>query len=542
MTSPPPSHTLLQTLSIFFDRRILSVFVLGILSGLPWLMIGSALSLWLKEVGVSRTEIGYAGLIFTVFAINFLWSPLLDQIRPRLGARLGQRRGWIILCQIVIVGACLLMSTLSADAHVKGIALTGLIIAIAAATQDIAIDAYRVDLFEPDDAPRISAAAAAATSGWWTGYAGLGFFPLMLSDIGWSWPSLYVVMGLMSLFFCAFVLFSPDAPSNRRATIPALYRDNLALISLTSIGARIVIMALLITPFLLVIWCLNGSPGMPESISSHPLYVPAIAAVEASLFLTLMWRLRALRTSRPQPKATPHLATVPAWLLTTIVAPFEDFFRRNGVRFALSLLLFIFIFKLGESFLGRMSIVFYKEVGFDNTEIAAYSKLLTWLVTIVAAVPCGILNAHFGLIKGLYISGACMAASNLMFCLIAFAGPDIPLYIATVIVDGLTAAWASIAFVSFISMLCNHTFSATQYALMASLSTLGRTTVASFSGQAVDALDGNWSVFFVITALMVIPSLLLLWRLSPRLRELYLRPGAPGAQSPTTSAASDQAH
>lgn len=515
-------RTLAQTFAIFFDRRIVSVFILGILSGLPWLMIGSSLSLWLKEVGVSRTEIGYAGLIFTVFAINFLWSPLLDQIRPRLGVKLGQRRGWIILCQLVIVTACLVMSTLAADSQVKIIALVGLVIAIAAATQDIAIDAYRVDQFAPEDAPHISAAAAAATSGWWTGYAGLGFFPLMLSDMGWSWPSLYILMGMMSLFFCLFIFFSPDPPNNRQAVIPALYRENLALISLTSIGARLAILMLLLTPFAVVVWCLNGSPGMPAAISSHPLYIPAIAALEALLFMALLWRLRALRSGRQRALSTPRFAKVPAWLLTTIVAPFEDFFRRNGVRFALGLLLFIFIFKLGESFLGRMSIVFYKEVGFDNTEIAAYSKLLTWLVTMIAAVPCGILNAHFGLIKGLYVSGICMAASNLMFCLIAAVGADIPLYIATVIVDGLTAAWASIAFVSFISMLCNHTFSATQYALMASLSTLGRTTVASFSGQAVDALDGNWSIFFVITALMVIPSLLLLWRLSGRLRELYL--------------------
>lgn len=518
---------LAETLAIFFDRRIVSVFILGILSGLPWLMIGSSLSLWLKEVGVSRTEIGYAGLIFTMFAINFLWSPLLDQIRPRLGLRLGQRRGWIVLCQLVIVAACMVMSTLAADSQVKTIALVGLVIAIAAATQDIAIDAYRVDQFEPKEGAFISAAAAAATSGWWTGYAGLGFIPLMLSDMGWSWPSLYILMGLMSLFFCLFVFFSPDPPTKRHQVIPALYQENLAVIRLTSIGARVVILLLLMTPFLIAIWCLNGSPGISSAISGHALYIPAIAAIEALLFLVLLWRLRALRHSRQCPTASPYFAKLPAWLLTTIVAPFEEFFRRNGVRFALSLLLFIFIFKLGESFLGRMSIVFYKEVGFDNTDIAAYSKLLTWLVTMIAAVPCGILNAHFGLIKGLYISGICMAASNLMFCLIAAQGPDISLYIATVVVDGLTAAWASIAFVSFISMLCNHTFSATQYALMASLSTLGRTTVASFSGQAVDALDGNWSVFFVITALMVIPSLLLLWRLSPRLRELYLKPRQP---------------
>jgi PAT family beta-lactamase induction signal transducer AmpG len=198
------------------------------------------------------------------------------------------------------------------------------------------------------------------------------------------------------------------------------------------------------------------------------------------------------------------------WLLVTLVEPFRDFFNRNGFKLAMSILLFIFLFKMGEAFLGRMSIVFYKEIGFTNTEIGSLSKLLNWWVTIVFAVIGGMVNIRYGIYRGLMVSGIAMASSNLMFALMASVGPDKMLFVATIFVDGFTAAWGSVALVAFISLLCNQAFSASQYALMASLGVLGRTFMASSSGFLVDWMDGNWAAFFILTALMVIPSLLFL--------------------------------
>lgn len=513
-----------NNLRIFLDRRIITVFCFGMLSGLPWVMIGSALTLWLKEAGVSRTDIGYAGFIFTVFAINFLWSPLLDQVRLPLFRKLGSRRNWIFLCQILIAASCLLMSTLSPASGVKIIVLTALLIAIAAATQDIAIDAYRVDLFDAKDAAFISAGAAAATSGWWTAFAGLGMVPLLLSDQGWKWPQLYLLMGVTTLVLASCIFWSPAPPtSSRQEHLNKLQQSNRQLMALTSASKRNALLFLLLAPIALAIWTLSGNTGLPTALVSHPLWIPAVVVTEVALFLGLLWYLHQLQhqssgLGRPNDGV---LTAFYAWLLTTVVAPFDDFFQRNGTRLALSLLLFIVLFKLGEAFLGRMSIVFYKEVGFSNTEIAAYSKLLTWGITMAGAIPCALLNARFGLVKGLVVSGIFMAASNLMFSVLAFTGPNVPMFIATIVVDGLTTAWASVAFVGFISMLCSHTFSATQYALMSSLASLGRTTLAAFSGQMVDGLGGNWALFFAITAFMVVPSLLILIGLKKALNQLY---------------------
>ncbi|POB65375.1 MFS transporter, partial [Vibrio vulnificus] len=182
------------------------------------------------------------------------------------------------------------------------------------------------------------------------------------------------------------------------------------------------------------------------------------------------------------------------------------------VRVALTLLLFVFLFKIGEAFLGRMSITFYKEVGFSNEQIGYYSKLLGWGITIFFTLVGSMINVKFGIVRGLMIGGIAMAASNLMFAWMAEVGPNENLFLATLIVDNFTSAFSTVAFVSFLTMVTGQAFSATQYALLASLGNFGRTTLASFSGELVDYLD-NWSVFFVITALMVIPSLIMLYSL-----------------------------
>lgn len=504
-------------------------------------MIGSMLTLWLRESGISRTEIGYAGLIFTVYALNFLWSPLLDQVRIRILPRLGQRRNWIVLCQLTIIGACFSMSLLSPENSAKAVVLVGLIIAFSSATQDIAIDAYRVDLFKQNEAGSISAAAAAATAGWWTGFAGLGYLPLALSDMGWQWPQLYLLLAVVSAGFTVLTLFSPDPPERSVAARDARFSQNITIFSRIPSATALGLTLLMLLPLIIAVWAIAGSPGLPTTITANPLYIPGLVILELSLLIAIITGLGLIRNRVSRSGAAvshPRLSVMPAFLCTTAIAPLEEFFKRNGVKFAIGLLAFVLLFKIGEAFLGRMSIVFYTEIGFSNTEIATYSKMVTWWVTVAAAIPCGLLNARFGLVKGLMISGICMAASNLLFSLIAVTGPDLNLYLLTIIVDGITTAWGSVAFVSFISMLCNHAFSATQYALLASLGNLGRTTLASFSGQMVDGLGGNWSLFFIITAFMVTPSLILLWVMKDWLISFYKLGGTgtePKTKKPATN-------
>lgn len=161
--------------------------------------------------------------------------------------------------------------------------------------------------------------------------------------------------------------------------------------------------------------------------------------------------------------------------------------------------------------MGKMSIIFYKEVGFSKSDIAIYSKGLGWVVTVVSSLLGGYIAIRSGVVKALMAAGIFMASTNILFSLLAWSGKVEWLFALAVLLDDLAAAIATVVFVAFISLLVDRNYTATQYALLASIGTLGRTTIAASSGVLVDGLGGDWGVFFIITAVMVIPSLALLW-------------------------------
>ncbi|MDV7104747.1 MFS transporter [Vibrio sp. TH_r3] len=425
-----------KTLKSYLDRRLLWVMMLGCSSGFPWVLIGSNMSGWLKDAGLTRAAIGYFGSVFAVYAINFLWAPLIDRVKlPLLHNQLGQRRSWIFLCQCIILIGTVIIAGVNPATDLVFTSMVALGIATASATQDIAIDAYRIDTFPKSEAHKLPQASAMAVIGWWTGYSLPGYLAFINADsIGWN-GVYYGMAGIMAILIIFTLLVGE----------PVTRRDEL------------------------------------QQIAEHK-YNKVVKS---------------------------HLAT---WISVTVIEPFADFFKRNGVQVAITLLLFVFLFKIGEAFLGRMSITFYKEVGFSNEQIGQYSKLIGWWVTIFFTLVGSMFNVKFGIVRGLMIGGVAMASSNLMFAWIASVGPSEHLFLATIIVDNFTTAFSTVAFVSFLTVLTGQAFSATQYALLASLGNFGRTTLASFSGELVDYLD-NWSLFFVITALMVIPSLIMLYSL-----------------------------
>lgn len=435
-----------QALASYQDIRLLFIFFMGCASGFPWVLIGSNMSGWLNDAGLSRAAIGYFGSIFVVYALNFLWAPLLDRIKlPLLGRYLGQRRSWILLMQSLMLFATLAIAYTNPGESLLFTSLLAMTIALASATQDVAIDAYRIELIG-DDTIRVAPAAAMGVIGWWTGYSLPGYLAFSHAD-QYGWPAVYLGMAALIALLMIFTLLSREPNTER-----------------------------------------------------EQLQQAAAARYQASLGRTA---------------GKPYLV----WLSVTVFEPFVEFFRRNGWQLAILILSFVFLFKIGEAFLGRMSIQFYKEVGFSNEQIAEYSKLVGWVATIGFTLIGSAINIRFGIIRGLFIGGVAMAASNLMFAWIALAGPKPELFIAAILVDNFTAAFSTVAFVSFLTWLTGRAFTATQYALLASLGNLGRTTLASFSGELVDALAGNWALFFVITALMVIPGLCLLLIVGKKLQQ-----------------------
>jgi len=444
-----------QSLSVYFERRMGRILLLGIISGFPWVLIGSSLSLWLKEDGLSRTTIGWAGLIFGVYAFNFLWAPLIDRIRvPWLTDRLGHRRAWIATLQAVILVCLAAWSVADPTANLAGVIAVGLVIAVASATQDITIDALRIEQIGTSEGEAMAAGAAIAVVGWWTGYKLGGIVALETATAFQNagvedyWQTTFLVLGVVVVLCNIGLMFVREAPAAARIAAQA---DDENLVA-SRIG-------------------LSGG----------------------------------------------GLGRAGAWLASTVVSPLTSFFRRNGFAIAAAVLGFIFLFKIGEAFLGRMSLVFYKEIGFSKSDIALYSKGLGWITTVTFTLLGGLFAIRIGLVRAMFVSGIAMALTNLLFAVLAWTGKSELMFALAVVMDDLASSFATVTFVAFISMLVDRTYTATQYALLASIGTAGRTLFAASSGALVDWLDGDWGTFFVITTLMVIPSLVCLWAIRGRL-------------------------
>jgi len=419
------------------DRRFLTILLFGFCSGFPYVLTGSVLTLWLQETGFSRSTIGFIGAVGTVYAINWMWAPFVDRIKlPILYRLFGQRRSWILMCQMAI--AVLLFAISLGDPRENLLYVTVIAVAIAAfgATLDIAVDAYRITIFSREEMDaKMPYAAAMATSGWWAGYGFIGgalALALGGETIGLDWPTVYRYLILIYLFIFVFVVTVPE---------PVIEDADL----------------------------------IPE-------------------------------TDNKSKKSAAN------WMAEYFVRPFKEFFDRCGFRLAFAVLIFLLVFKLGEAMLGRMSLIFYVEVGFTTDQISFYQKFFGGLVTAAFSIVAATVNTRFGVIRGLFVAGVAMAAANLLYALIAVVGPSINLLMLTLVIDNFFVAFSTVAFVSFVSYFTSRTYTGTQYALMVSISNLGRTTLAASSGVLVDFLDGDWAFFFVLTSLMVIPGLcLLLW-------------------------------
>ena len=447
-------QTLSETFAIYFDRRMIKILLLGAISGFPWVIIGSSLSLWLKEDGLSRSTIGWAGLIFAVYAFNYLWAPIIDRVRiPWLTNKIGHRRGWIVLMQAIILISLVCWSLINPTTNLALVISIGLVIAIASATQDITVDALRIEQIGEHEGKSMQAGAAMAVVGWWTGYKLGGFVALNAAQ-------LFQEAGFINYWQITFLVLG-----------------------------------------IIIVACNIGLMFINESLVTN----------------RKEFQKRTDQFIEDKLGSSNFMAKSFAWITGTVAGPIISFFKKNGFNIALAILGFVFLFKVGEAFLGRMSVIFYKEMGFTKSDIALYSKGLGWITTVIFTLLGGLFAIRSGVIKAMFVSGILMALTNILFSFLAWSDKSELLFAIAVIFDDMAAAFATVAFVAFISMLVDRNYTATQYALLASIGTAGRTTLAASSGAMVDWLNGDWGIFFIITAVMVIPSLILLYTIRNKL-------------------------
>lgn len=395
----------------FSTASAFTLFMFGIASGLPFLLVGLTLSTWLRDAGLALSTIGLISYTSFFYVFKFLWAPLID--RYSLPA-FGRRKGWLIISLVTLIAAFCAMALTGPENSLSLFITWVALAALAGATLDTVVDAYRIEIAPPE---KQAALAATYILGYRIAIIISGAFALYIAELA-GWKATYLAMAAC-------------------------------------------------------------------------LMVPLIAAALAK-----------------EPEIPAQAVKREIHLKDAFALPFGEFFTRNGRTLALLLLIFVGIFKLPDQMIGVLAGPFYLDSGYTKADIATVSKLYGVWIGIAGAFLGGICIAAFSLRSMLVVAAICLALSNLAYLLMASHPGEQWAFMAAISADNLSLGFAGVVLVAFMSSLTHPSFTATQYALLASLANLPGKFVGGISGFIVEAY--GYSLFFIFSALSVVPTLLLL--------------------------------
>lgn len=497
-----------EALTTYSSPAVLALLLLGFAAGLPYMMVFSTLSVWLREAGVARETIGYASLIGLAYAFKWVWSPMLDQWRLPILGRMGRRRSWLILSQILVAIGLAGMAFSNPQTHLTVLIALAVMVAFASATQDIAVDAYRLEIVESD---RQAALAASYMAGYRVAVllatAGPLYFAEWFGSTGLqyrhsAWASTYLLFALLML---------PGMLTTIWIKEPKICLDRIAVRIPYALSHQLVSIVVLIV-------LLVSVPAMLTQYY-HTNFHPFLRGSQslADLFFTDRAFLRGLMYSL---LILACLSSFGRKGLAPVLTPVNDFIVRYRWQ-ALLLLGLVATYRMSDTVMGVMANVFYIDQGFTKDQIAGVSKVFGLIMTLVGAGAGGILIVRFGIMPILLLGGIASAATNLMFVMLSGMGAHMQMLIVTISCDNFSAGMATAAFVAYLSSLTNLQFSATQYALLSSIMLLLPRLIGGYSGVMVDKL--GYASFFYATALLGVPTIILIiwqWRLETRNKEL----------------------
>ena len=473
----------------------IALFFLGVSSGLPLLLVFGTLSVWLREAGVERVTIGFLSWAALSYGFKFVWAPAVDSIKlPFLSSVFGRRRSWILLSQIIVIIALLWMSSWDPQLNQTNfilLAIGAVLLGFASATQDIVIDAYRIDI-APDNQQALLAGVAIA--GYRVGmlFAGAGALEIsaMFSEQGiysyHSWQIAYMCMAAFMLIgiVTTLIVKEPKVMITREPIASNLKLFIHFLIVVSSFVFAFITLGHMIE------FVQSENAFFNFLLSSLRLILALILAIYVGIGLCASGLL-----SKNE-------------FQDVYVSPFLDFFTRYG-KLALWLILVICLYRTADIVMGVMAKVFYTDMGYSKIQISRISFAFGTIVSLIGGVFGGVLALRFGIIKILMIGAITSAASNLIFIYLAnLPEPSSTALTMAIIGDNLSGGLAGGVAVAFLSSLVNKQFSASQYAAFSSITLLFPKLLAGYSGQIVDYAGYTW--FFAITAGMGIPVILLI--------------------------------
>lgn len=447
MTPPYQERSWREAFGVYWHPKVLALLALGFSAGLPNALVFTTLSAWLREEGTSLTVIGYVSWIGLIYSIKFIWAPVIE--RTHLGwfsRRMGHRRSWMLLAQLGIGAGLYVMSCMDPAEHIRWLVLAALFVALCSATQDITVDAFRI---ESAGEHRQGALAASYIYGYRIAVLVSGAGALYLAE-GMDWMFSYQVMALCMLVGILTVFWVRE-PKTDDSSVKLL-------------AARVEHML-----------------ERLQNWGSAP-----------------TWR-RAFTFSRRQRKLT-------AWFMVAVGGPIYEFFVRNRWH-GVILLTLIGVYRLSDITMGVMAMPFYLDLGFTLTEIGSITKVFGLIMSLLGTALGGVLVARYGILRPLLLGAILTAASNLLFALLSVLQPSEWLLAMVISGDNISGGLATVVFIAYLSSLTNRSYTATQYALFSSFMTLPGVIIRGQSGVLVDAY--GYFDFFVYTALLGMPAILL---------------------------------
>ncbi|WP_444997894.1 AmpG family muropeptide MFS transporter [Aliikangiella sp. IMCC44359] len=500
-------------LTLMVSRQALTMLFLGFSAGIPLALIFSSLSLWLSEAGISKSTVTYFSWAGLAFSFKFVWAPLVDRLPiPVLSKLLGRRRSWLLTAQIFIIIAISLIGLtdpMSSEDMLVRMAYLAILLGISAATQDIIIDAYRIEFADSSMQGILSSSYIA---GYRLGMIASGAGALLLAAHWGStknlysyeaWQYTYLTMACLMLVgvVTTFIIKEPKVSEKLRPQYSNMQYVRFFIFFIVSINI------LVFTYISLSDISLALKSIMGEFLGNKVLANFLIEALQllTSFVSVIIFSLLINRFGLME-KA---LVRENYWL------PVSDFFQRYGTKLALLLLAFIGFYRVSDIVLGVIANVFYQDMGFTKDEIATVAKTFGLVMMIAGGFIGGIFSVKFGVMKVLFIGAVLTVSTNLMFMLLAHSGHDIVLLYIVISADNLSAGIASAAFIAFLSSITNVSFTAVQYAIFSSLMTLVPKLIGGYSGSMVENL--GYYNFFLIASLMGVPVLYLIYLLNKKM-------------------------
>ena len=492
---PIAKKSLSESLQAYLDRRSIIMLFLGFVAGIPILLIFSSLSLWLREAGIDRSVVTMFSWAALGYAFKFIWAPLIDAIPlPILTKLLGRRRSWILVSQLMIIAAICIMASVNPanEGSLVLMAVGAVLLGFSSATQDIVIDAYRIELAPPSLQAVLS---AMYVTGYRIGMIVAGAGALYLADYFGSTESFYSYEAWRNTYWIMAAVMGIGVITT--LVIHEPIRQQVVVERKSSDYTRLVLVfAISVIGFVLVF--ANAGLVLPETEGVFAGFLIEVVRMLASLAAALIIGYGLVKANLVEQE----------FAKTTWIEPIADFFRRYGKK-ALLLLALIGLYRISDIVAGVISNVFYQDMEFTKVDIANAVKLVGVIMAIAGGFLGGLLAQKMRIMRAMMVGAVLACVTNLLFILLTYHPGSLPYMYLAVILDNLAAGLASAVFIAFLSALTSIRFTAVQYSIFSSLMTLLPKVVGGYSGTIVDST--SYPFFFMFTFLIGIPILALIY-------------------------------